>query len=319
MAISASMPKAVAHGIEGLEALKDQVVGPSDWHLVTQEKINEFAEVTGDDQWIHIDVERAKQSPFGGDDRAWLLHAVAGAALLLRLVKFDGFAFRRQLRAQCVRFPAPVPTGSRRCACAPSCLSFVDNIPGGQPQITSELHLRARRRRQARVRRRQRRPRARRRVNAFVTAGAGFLLAVLWFDLMFDVQTLGHGSGGLPEPVLDSIRRYYARVTTGARPMNRLIATVMLATLAAIVAEIVNGEPSPSIAYASLALAAFAIVLAGARTVPSAVRLGSRPRQRRGPERSGESDSAPARAVLRVDHRRADAPARQQLNASAPR
>ena len=129
-------------------------------------------------------------------------------------------------------------------------------------------------------------------MNAFVTAGAGFLLAVLWFDLMFDVQTLGHGSGGLPEPVLDSIRRYYARVTTGARPMNRLIATVMLATLAAIVAEIVKGEPSPSIAYASLALAAFAIVLAGARTVPSAVRLGAG-------RDSDAAQSALARAILR--------------------
>jgi hypothetical protein len=129
-------------------------------------------------------------------------------------------------------------------------------------------------------------------VNAFVAAGAGFLLAVLWFDLMFDVQTLGHGSGELPAPVLDSIRAYYARVTTGARPMNRLIATVMLATLAAIVVEIVNGKPSPWIAYVSLALAAFAIVLAGARTVPSAVRLGT--------GRDSVADqSALARAILR--------------------
>jgi hypothetical protein len=129
-------------------------------------------------------------------------------------------------------------------------------------------------------------------VNAFVAAGAGFLLAVLWFDLMFDVQTLGHGSGQLPVPVLDSIRAYYARVTTGARPMNRLIATVMLATLVAIVVEIVNGEPSAWIAYASLALAAFAIVLAGARTVPSAVRLG-------GGRDSVADQSALARAILR--------------------
>jgi hypothetical protein len=112
-------------------------------------------------------------------------------------------------------------------------------------------------------------------VSAFVSAGAGFLLAVLWFDLMFDVQVLGHGNGELPEPVLDSIGAYYARVTTAARPMNRLVAAVMLATLGSIVAEIVNGRPSPWVAYASLALAAFAILLAGMRTVPSAVRLGS--------------------------------------------
>ncbi len=112
-------------------------------------------------------------------------------------------------------------------------------------------------------------------MSAFVAAGAGFLLAVLWFDLMFDVQVIGHGGGQLPASVLDSIGGYYARVTTGARPMNRLIAAVMLGTLGAIVAEIVNGKPSPAVAYTSLALAAFAILLAGLRTVPSAVRLGS--------------------------------------------
>ena len=52
---------------------------------------------------------------------------------------------------------------------------------------------------------------------AFVTAGAGFLLAVLWFDLMFDVQVIGHRGAVLPEAVLASIAAYYARVTTRAR------------------------------------------------------------------------------------------------------
>ena len=93
-------------------------------------------------------------------------------------------------------------------------------------------------------------------MTAFVAAGGGFLLAVLWFDLMFDVQVLGHGGGELPAPVLDSIAGYYARVTIAARPMNRLVAAVMLATLGTIVAEIVNGKPSHWVAYASLALAA---------------------------------------------------------------
>jgi len=112
-------------------------------------------------------------------------------------------------------------------------------------------------------------------VSAFVAAGAAFLLAVLWFDLMFDVQVLGRRGGELPAPVLDSIGGYYARVTTGARPMNRLVAAAMLGTLGSIVAEIANGKPSHAVAYTSLVLAAFAILLAGLRTVPSAVRLGS--------------------------------------------
>jgi hypothetical protein len=112
--------------------------------------------------------------------------------------------------------------------------------------------------------------------SAFVTAGAGFMLAVLWFDLMFDVQVLGQPAGRLPERVLASIAGYYGRVTTAARPMNRLIATVMLATLAAIVVEIARAEPPHWVAWASLALAAPPIVLAGVRVVPDAVRLGQR-------------------------------------------
>jgi hypothetical protein len=113
-------------------------------------------------------------------------------------------------------------------------------------------------------------------VDAFVSAGAGFLLAVLWFDLMFDVQVLGHDERELPEQLLASIAGYYRRVTTAARPMNRLIAAVMLGTLTAIVFEIVNHDTSRWAAWTSLALAAAPILLAGARTVPSAVRLGTR-------------------------------------------
>jgi hypothetical protein len=113
-------------------------------------------------------------------------------------------------------------------------------------------------------------------MSAFVTAGAGFLLAVLWFDLMFDVQVLGQDPGGLPEERLSSIVAYYARVTTAARPMNRLIAAVMPATLAAIVVEIANGGVPSAVAWVSLALAAAPILLVGTRTVPAAVRLGTR-------------------------------------------
>jgi hypothetical protein len=79
---------------------------------------------------------------------------------------------------------------------------------------------------------------------AFVRAGAGFLLAVLWFDLMFDVQVLRPRRGDLPEPVLASIADYYRRVTTEARPMNRLVAATMLATLVALVLGIARG-PEP--------------------------------------------------------------------------
>jgi hypothetical protein len=131
-------------------------------------------------------------------------------------------------------------------------------------------------------------------VTPFITAGAGFLLAVLWFDLMFDVQIAGHRGEALPEPVLASIAGYYRRVTIAARPMNRLVAAVMLGTLGSIIAQIARGDRPRWVGWVSLVLAAVPILLAGAHTVPSAVRLGGRadpiPRQR-----------ALARSILR-DH-----------------
>jgi hypothetical protein len=111
---------------------------------------------------------------------------------------------------------------------------------------------------------------------AFATAGAGFLLAVLWFDLMFDVQVAGSRDRNPPEETLASIAAYYRRVTTQARPMSRLVALAMLVTLAALVVEVVRGEPRPWVAWASLALAAPPITLAAVRIFPRAVRLGSR-------------------------------------------
>lgn len=116
-------------------------------------------------------------------------------------------------------------------------------------------------------------------MNAFVTAGAGFLLAVLWFDLMFDVQARGGSSaagGEVPEAALASIAAYYARVTSSARPMNRLIAATMLATIAAIAVEIVEGTGPGWLPWVSLAFAFPPISLAAGRTVPAAVRLGMR-------------------------------------------
>ncbi len=113
-------------------------------------------------------------------------------------------------------------------------------------------------------------------MRTFVCAGAGFLLAVLWFDLMFDVQVLREPAGELNEPVLASIAGYYRRVTTTAAPMNRLVAAVMLLTLAAIIAQIAGGDAAAWVGWLSLALAAAPIAVAGGRTVPSAVRLGTR-------------------------------------------
>lgn len=108
----------------------------------------------------------------------------------------------------------------------------------------------------------------------FVTAGAGFLAAVLWFDLMHDVQVLGGGDDELPQTALASIAVYYRRVTTDARPMNRLVAAMMLATIAAVVAQLAVGDAAVWVGSTSLVLATAAVLLAATRTVPNAVRLG---------------------------------------------
>jgi len=111
-------------------------------------------------------------------------------------------------------------------------------------------------------------------VRALASAGAGFLLAVLWMDLMFDVQVRGRSPEAVPRSVLDSISAYYARVTTAARPMNRLIALMMLVTVGALVASLFREELPAWRSVGSLVLAVTAIGIAGARTVPNAVRLG---------------------------------------------
>lgn len=115
-------------------------------------------------------------------------------------------------------------------------------------------------------------------VTPLLTACGGFLLAVLWMDLIFDVQVLQNRSAAteLPEPVLASIAAYYHRATTTSRPMSRLIALVMLALLAVLGFQSWKGHDPGWLLAASAALAGAPIVLALTRTVPNAVRLGHR-------------------------------------------
>jgi hypothetical protein len=125
-----------------------------------------------------------------------------------------------------------------------------------------------------------------------LAACGGFLLAVLWMDLMFDVQALRH-RGVLPEPVLDSIGRYYRRVTTEAAPLGHLVGAVMLAAVATAVAHLGRGAEPRWAGWASLALCLPPIVLAQTRIFPAAARLG------RG-EGSAEERSRLARSICRA-------------------
>ncbi|MCW1960161.1 MAG: hypothetical protein KIH64_016780 [Mycobacterium sp.] len=106
-----------------------------------------------------------------------------------------------------------------------------------------------------------------------LSAAGGFLLAVLWMDLMFDTQARGRDAV-LGQPALESITAYYRRATTGSQPMGRLIAAVMALLLAGLVTEAVSGHTPGRLLAVSAVLAGGPIVLALVRTVPNAVRLG---------------------------------------------
>ena len=108
-----------------------------------------------------------------------------------------------------------------------------------------------------------------------LTAAGGFLLAVLWMDLIFDIQARSGGPevGG---PALESIAAYYRRATTDSQPMGRLIAAVMMLLLAALIVEAARGQTPGWLLVLSAVLAGGPIALALRRTVPNAIRLGRR-------------------------------------------
>jgi acyl dehydratase len=124
------------NGLDEVKAHVGEEIGVSDWHEVTQEDINRFAEVTGDDYWIHLDTERAKAGPFGGTIAHGYYTLSLAPMFSYRLFSFSGFAFGVNYGVNRVRFPAPMPVGDRVRMRAK--LAAVDEIPGGA-QITTEL------------------------------------------------------------------------------------------------------------------------------------------------------------------------------------
>ena len=108
-----------------------------------------------------------------------------------------------------------------------------------------------------------------------VAACAGFLLGVLWMDLMFDSQ-LRSVADPVDEAVLSSIAGYYHRATTTSQPRGALVAAVMATLMALLGLHAVRGGTAGWVMVASAALAGGPILLAWTRTVPAAVRLGRR-------------------------------------------
>jgi acyl dehydratase len=93
--------------------LVGQELGTSDWHEVTQEHVNQFAEATGDHQWIHVDVARAAKGPYGGT----IAHGYLTLSLIARfgeeLFSVKGVTAKLNYGVNKVRFPSPVPVGRR--------------------------------------------------------------------------------------------------------------------------------------------------------------------------------------------------------------
>ena len=125
--------------INGLDELKGRVgeeLGVSDWHEVTQERINAFAEATEDFQWIHVDPERAKETPFGGTIAHGLYTLSLGPKFSYDMFTIEGIAFGLNYGYNKVRFPAPVPVDSKVRMRAT--LSEVTEIPGGVQFVVTQ-------------------------------------------------------------------------------------------------------------------------------------------------------------------------------------
>ena len=126
------------NGIEELKALEGRTLGPSEWREVTQEMIDAFAELSGDDQWIHVDVERAKtESPFG----TTIAHGNLTLSLIdgfrPELIRSTGYRLGVNYGWNKVRFPAPVPAGTRVRASAE--IVEVEELGDGWRQIVTRF------------------------------------------------------------------------------------------------------------------------------------------------------------------------------------
>ena len=100
-------------GLDELRQAEGDDLGTSDWHEVTQDAIDAFADVTGDHQWIHVDAERAKETPFGGTIAHGYYTLSLAPMFMEQIFTLEGFAFAVNYGLDKVRFPAPVPVGAK--------------------------------------------------------------------------------------------------------------------------------------------------------------------------------------------------------------
>ena len=123
-------------GIDGLKELVGEHLGYSPYVEITQEQVNTFADATGDHQWIHVDVERAEAGPFGGPIAHGYLTLSLGPYLAPQIFAVSGISMGVNYGAGKIRFPSPVPVGSKLRLGAK--LLAVDDVTGGA-QVTMEF------------------------------------------------------------------------------------------------------------------------------------------------------------------------------------
>jgi acyl dehydratase len=117
------------NGLDELKKLAGSDLGASEWIEVTQERIDTFADATGDHQWIHVDPERAKDGPFGAPIAHGYLTLSLFIPLFTELLEVEGVSTKVNYGLNKVRFPSPVKAGSRIRLVAK--LASVEEVPGG--------------------------------------------------------------------------------------------------------------------------------------------------------------------------------------------
>src|SRR5438270_10247091 len=107
------MAQTVLDGVDALQKATGTHLGYSDWLEITQDRIDGFADATGDHQWIHVDPVRAKDGPYGTTIAHGYLTLALTNLFLPQVVEVQGFGMGINYGVDKVRFPAPVPVGSR--------------------------------------------------------------------------------------------------------------------------------------------------------------------------------------------------------------
>ena len=132
------MAATVFEGLDEVKAAVGRHLGYSDWLEVTQERIDLFAEATGDHQWIHVDPERAAAGPFGTTIAHGYLTLSLVSCLMPQVIQVRGISMGINYGTNKVRFPSPVPVGSRIRAGGE--LLAVEDVPGGV-QVTTKITI----------------------------------------------------------------------------------------------------------------------------------------------------------------------------------